>query len=219
MLLHPRQTRLERASAGLHLAVLDGKYLSRDTQEGSRVARRCDLLRREHPWQPTRVSQGRLLHPTATAVIVRAPERASTGEEQGGLFPDAAEAEPVTTANLSEPARVYLAALGIADPDADEESAGLVWNHVLAIGYAPAYLDEHADAIRGDWPRVPLPDSEAALRASAAFGRQLGELLDTERSYAQSAVVRRLSASLNSVGAFHTIPGAAFDEAAGGLDV
>jgi len=94
---------------------------------------------------------------------------------QGTLFED-----PVPTANLSPAARAYLASLRIADPDADAETAGLIWTHALAIGYSPAYLRENADGIRQDWPRVPLPATREALLASAALGRQVAALLDTE---------------------------------------
>jgi hypothetical protein len=83
-------------------------------------------------------------------------------------------------ANLSKPARAYLAKLGINDPDANTKTAGLIWMHALAIGYSPAYLGENADGIRRDWPRVPLPDSRQALEASAALGEQVAALLDTE---------------------------------------
>ena len=49
--------------------------------------------------------------------------------------------------------------LGINNPDADGETAGLIWMHALAIGYSPAYLSENADGIRQDWPRIPLTES------------------------------------------------------------
>ena len=52
--------------------------------------------------------------------------------------------------------------------------------HALAVGYAPAYLTENADGIRQDWPRVPLPDTADALRASARLGREIAALLDPE---------------------------------------
>jgi hypothetical protein len=85
-----------------------------------------------------------------------------------------------TTANLSPAARDYLAKLGIKHPDADEPTAALLWMHALAIGYAPAYLTENTDGIRQDWPRIPLPNTKAALLASAELGRQVAALLDTE---------------------------------------
>jgi hypothetical protein len=90
------------------------------------------------------------------------------------------EPEIVTTANLSPAARNYLAALGLPDPNADPDTAALIWLHALAIGYSPAYLHQNADGIRQDWPRIPLPASAERLRASAALGGQLAALLDTE---------------------------------------
>lgn len=94
------------------------------------------------------------------------------------------EVDTTPTANLSPTARAYLVGLGIADPDADAETAGLIWMHALAIGYSPAYLSENADGIRGDWPRIPLPETRDALLASAALGRQVAALLDTETAVA-----------------------------------
>jgi hypothetical protein len=83
-------------------------------------------------------------------------------------------------ANLSPSVRSYLAEIGIKNPDANEQVAGLIWMHALAIGYSPAYLKENLDAVRQDWPRIPLPESKAALLASAELGRQVASLLDTE---------------------------------------
>ena len=40
-------------------------------------------------------------------------------------------------------------------PDSDLTVAELIWNHVLAIGYSPAYLNENTDGLRQDWPRIP----------------------------------------------------------------
>ncbi len=112
------------------------------------------------------------------------PKKDDGNGEFDGIVREAAPAygagDGKTTANLSPAARAYLAELGIKNPDADAETASLIWMHALAIGYAPAYLAENADGIRQDWPRVPLPASKAALLASANLGRQVSELLDTE---------------------------------------
>ena len=92
----------------------------------------------------------------------------------------------VIRANLSDSARAYLAALGISNPDGSDELENglkayeLVWYHALAIGYSPAYLRENKDGIQGDWPRIPLPASRAALVNSAALGRKIAVLLDTQ---------------------------------------
>ena len=83
-------------------------------------------------------------------------------------------------ANLSSTARQYLADLGVSNPDEDPETALLIWMHTLAIGYSPAYLQENADGIRQDFPRIPLPNSRNLLIASANLGKQIARYLDTE---------------------------------------
>lgn len=113
------------------------------------------------------------------------PKKKDDGNgEFGNILQEAAPAYHAgrITANLSPAARAYLANLGIKNPDDNVDTAALVWRHALAIGYSPAYLAENADGIRQDWPRIPLPDSQDALLASAALGRQIAALLDTESS-------------------------------------
>ncbi len=104
--------------------------------------------------------------------------------EFGSILQEAAPAydsrTPRTLANLSTAARAYLNGFGAKDPDADAATAALLWMHALAIGFSPAYLAENADGVRQDWPRIPLPDSKATLLASAALGKQIASLLDTE---------------------------------------
>lgn len=97
---------------------------------------------------------------------------------QPGLF--AQSGDSIVSANLSATARAYLAALDAGDPVVDSEVVDLIWLHALAIGYSPAYLTEHADGIRQDWPRIPLPATRDALLASAQLGRAVAALLDTE---------------------------------------
>jgi hypothetical protein len=109
-----------------------------------------------------------------------APPKARGGEQQRLVT------EPVPTrANLSSDALLYLEALGVDEPGggADAGNAGLIWMHVLAIGFSPAYLTENADGIRQDWPHIPLPDSKELLLASAALGRKIAALLDTEAPF------------------------------------
>lgn len=83
-------------------------------------------------------------------------------------------------ANLSIPARAWLTALGLPNPDTDHAVAALPWHHALAIGYAPAWLAENGDGIRQDWPRVPLPDNADLLHTSAALGARVAALLDPD---------------------------------------
>jgi hypothetical protein len=96
------------------------------------------------------------------------------------LFEETISEQHIPSANLSPVARSYLAALDLPDPDADPETAGFIWLHALAVGYAPAYLNENHDGIRQDWPRIPLSDTREALEHSARLGRELAALLDPE---------------------------------------
>ena len=93
---------------------------------------------------------------------------------------ESVEASSTGSANLAVSAVAYLSALGLPNPDTDRDTAELIWMHALAIGYSPAYLSDNADGIRENWPRIPLPASREALLGSAALGREVAALLDTE---------------------------------------
>lgn len=82
-------------------------------------------------------------------------------------------------ANLSPRALAALEALGLGLAEHAE-----LFYHTLAVLHAPAYCTANAGALRQDWPRVPLPPSAEALRASAALGRQLAALLDPQQAAA-----------------------------------
>ncbi|WP_044550019.1 type ISP restriction/modification enzyme [Azospirillum lipoferum] len=119
-----------------------------------------------------------LLDPNSKAI----PNRIYAGshdEKDLNLF-SSSQSGSSSTANLSPRARAYLAGLGTADPDKDEAAGSLLWHHALAVTFSPAYLSDHGEAVRRDWPRVPLPADKAALEASAALGARLASLLDTE---------------------------------------
>ncbi len=125
------------------------------------------------------LSDQHAMHTDAYFFPVRLAKAKAKEEPQAALF-EGGEAVGSTTANLSASARAYLTKLGVTNPDAEAETAGLIWMHALAVGYAPAYLAENADGLKQDWPRVCLPDSLALLRASAELGRQVAALLDVE---------------------------------------
>ncbi|MCK9374773.1 MAG: N-6 DNA methylase [Syntrophobacterales bacterium] len=112
-------------------------------------------------------------------VFPKSLQKANKTCPQNATLPFAEVQEIKPTANLSNTARTYLAALGFPNPDTDTETAALIWMNALAIGYAPAYLTENAHGCQ-DWPRVPLPDTAEALQASARLGRELAALLDPE---------------------------------------
>lgn len=126
--------------------------------------------------------------------------------------------EEQTTANLSAYARSYLASLGISDVDGDVETAGLVWMHALAIGYSHAYLTENADGIRQSWPRIPLPATREVLESSAALGKSIAALLDTESSV-DAVNVGTVRRELRCMGTLQVSPGHVLDTVAGDLGI
>ena len=82
--------------------------------------------------------------------------------------------------NLSDAAQRYLDRLGLGVED--------LFHHALAVLHDPSYRKANAGALRMEWPRIPLPgwpDGDAPgaaeeLAASAARGRELAALLDSE---------------------------------------
>ncbi len=82
--------------------------------------------------------------------------------------------------NLSDAAQRYLDRLGEGVED--------LFHHALAVLHDPSYREANAGALRMEWPRIPLPgwpagDAPGAaeeLAASAARGRELAALLDSE---------------------------------------
>ena len=152
---------------------------------------------------------------------------------EGNSLPGLDSSETIT-ANLSPAVRAYLAALGLPDPDADQETAELIWYHALAIGYAPAYLTENADGIRQDWPRIPLPGWGATgtagrigppqraacerLLASAALGRRVAALLDSEAPV-PGVTCGAIRDDLKGIAVFRRLDGQPARPEAGDLDV
>ena len=138
--------------------------------------------------------------------------------DNGSTLPGMNTEADKITANLSPTARAYLASLGLPDPDNDQESAELIWYHALAIGYSPAYLAENADAIRQDWPRIPLPKSKLPLTDSAALGRQVAALLDTEAPVS-GVTARKIRDDLKKIAVFQRVDGKPAKPEAGDLDL
>jgi hypothetical protein len=135
-----------------------------------------------------------------------------------GLFSQATMTADRSATNLSSAAHAYLASLGIVDSNTDAETANLLWMHTLAIGYSPAYLTENAGALRQDWPRVPLPGTAELLRASAALGRQVTALLDTEHPV-PGVTSGRLRPELQTIGIISRVGGGPLNPSAGDLAV
>jgi hypothetical protein len=121
-------------------------------------------------------------------------------------------------ANLSNKARAYLTSLGIADVDENIEAAEIIWLHALAIGYSPAYLTENADGIRQDWPRIPLPATRTLLQSSAALGKTVAALLDTETPV-DGVSTGTVRPELRCMGMLQVSPRHILDLAAGDLGI
>lgn len=81
-----------------------------------------------------------------------------------------------TQPNLSKKARRYLADLGA------NEAVETLFYHLLAVLYAPQYREENGEALRQDWPRLPLPDNLKLLQKSAVLGQKIAVLLDMEKA-------------------------------------
>jgi len=128
------------------------------------------------------LSDYHLIAPNAT-VIPLIKKTVHDLHKQTPLFDDYEEKSP---ANLSNFGMNYMKSLdfNINDNSDDDKTTidayELVWYHSLAIGYSPAYLSENFDGIGDDYPRIPLPVSRDALIQSAALGKQIAALLDTE---------------------------------------
>ena len=82
--------------------------------------------------------------------------------------------------NLSSSAQLYLESLG-----ADTEE---LFYYALAVLHDPQYHETNGDALRMDWPRIPVPGwpdgivhgAAEVLAESAARGRELAALLDSD---------------------------------------
>ena len=82
--------------------------------------------------------------------------------------------------NISEAAQGYLKRIGASVED--------LFHHALATLHDPAYREANSGALRMEWPRIPLPgwpnggarDAGEVIAQSAARGRELARLLDTD---------------------------------------
>ena len=82
------------------------------------------------------------------------------------------DAQEAPHGNLSVLAAAYLRLLTANEDD--------LFFHAIAVLHSPIYAAVNQGGLRQDWPRIPLPASREALMASAALGREVAALLDTE---------------------------------------
>lgn len=55
-----------------------------------------------------------------------------------------------------------------------------IFYHSVATIHSPDYRKKYDDALRTDWPRIPLPDHTEILNDSAEIGRRVAGLLDAD---------------------------------------
>ena len=103
-------------------------------------------------------------------------------------------------ANLSAKARKYLTDLGFAEPDHDSQAAEIIWLHALAIGYSAKYQSDHADGLRIDWPRIPLPQNREILEQSAALGARIKNLLSMTNPADDPFIINELATPSGEMG-------------------
>lgn len=131
-------------------------------------------------------------------------------ERSGNLFPlylkttkqnlfDGGEA---IAPNTSELAANYLKDVSADAPD--------LFFHALAILHSTAYRTEHASALRQNFPRIPLPARLEDLQSSAALGKRIAALLDTETPVA-NVTAGKLDAPFASIGALAHSEGKGLD--------
>jgi hypothetical protein len=155
------------------------------------------------------LSDDHLLTPDAVAIPLQLMNGARIRpKEQLSLLEVLGEKPEVDRpfANLSTSARQYLNNLGLPNPDEDADTAILIWMHALAIGYSPAYLQQNHDGIHQDFPRIPLPNSQDLLIASANLGKELAKLLDIETKV-EGVTLGTILPELRSIAAISKVGG------------
>lgn len=103
----------------------------------------------------------------------------------------------VQVPNLSASMLKYLDKLGITAGISHAELARLVWNHVLAIGFSSAYLNENAVGIAQGWPRIPFPAAHVSGGEMIVKGREL--FLESSRLGEMVANLLDLTAGVEGV--------------------
>jgi hypothetical protein len=90
--------------------------------------------------------------------------------------------------------------------------------HAVAVLHSGRFILENAEALRDDWPRIPLPATRDALLASAELGRRVAALLDVEEPVdaVTTGSVRR---ELRPFGVLSSVSGGQLDPSAGDLAV
>jgi hypothetical protein len=103
--------------------------------------------------------------------------------------------------NLSKPAEHYMAAI-----DLDPAKHPFLFFHCIAMMHSPAYRQEHAGALKQDWPHIPLPSSPELLAASGALGQVVAQLLDVAK-IAKGVTAGKIATELKLIGSIAPVTG------------
>jgi hypothetical protein len=114
--------------------------------------------------------------------------------------------------NLTDAAVDWLA--GLESADAGEAP----FFHAVAVLHSGLLISENAEALRDDWPRIPLPATRDALLASAELGRTVAALLDVEEPVA-AVTTGSVRHELRPLGVLTSVSGGQLDPSAGDLAV
>ncbi len=107
--------------------------------------------------------------------------------------------------NLSEAAVEYLESRG------GIKKAPSLFFHSFAVMHAPTYASENYDALRQDWPRIPLPNDPKLLKESGELGQRLSVLLDPDQRVPK-LLAGKTGWSLVPLGVFTRTGGGMLDE-------
>jgi hypothetical protein len=138
------------------------------------------------------------------------PLRLRSVARERDLFAVDSEISEIPRENLTPEAKAYLQNLGL--------EAETLFYHIVAVLHAPAYGQENAGALRQDWPRIPLPADKDLLLSSAALGRQIAALLDTEKPV-HGVTEGKVHEDLRQVAVFERIGGGTANPDEGDLDL
>jgi len=131
-------------------------------------------------------------------------------DKEHDLFAAASATPADPRPNLTPEAETYLQTLGL--------EAETLFYHAVAMLHAPGFGQENAGALRQDWPRIPLPQAKDSLIASAALGRQVAALLDTEAPV-PGVTAGKIRDELKPIALFQRVDGKPAQPEAGDLDL
>ena len=113
-------------------------------------------------------------------------------------------------ANLSASATSYVRDVGA------QASVQELFYHAVSVQHSSQYYCANIDALRQNWPRIPLPSERSVLASSAKLGEQIAALFDTEREI-PDVTTGRLRPELRDLAVISRVGGGGLDPVAGEL--